>query len=75
MPCESVTIFSRTVAPAELLAAVRTKFPNAQAAGDGPAWREVTLAFGSGGAAKKLTLVHDPDAYAAARAAAESGTA
>jgi hypothetical protein len=64
MPCEPITIFSRTVAPGELLAAVRTQFPDAAVAGDGPAWREITLAFGAGADAKRLTLVHDPGEYA-----------
>lgn len=64
MASEPVNIFSRNAMPAEVLAAVRSRYPNAEVVGDGDTWETITLKFGTGKAAKKLVLRHDPDYYA-----------
>jgi hypothetical protein len=63
MASEPITVFSRHVAPAELLDAVRGQFPDAHVKGTGAAWREITLRFGNGRGGKALTLLHDPNSY------------
>lgn len=64
MASEPITIFSGTVAPAEILAAVRDQYPDAEVTGDGADWRAVTLTFGDRADTKVLTLLHDRDYYA-----------
>jgi hypothetical protein len=64
MASEPITLFSNAVRPAQVLAAIRERYPAAGVVGDGNAWREITLSFDTPGGPSWLTLVHDPSYYA-----------
>lgn len=66
MASEPITIFSRIVEPAAVLAAVRERFPHAVVIGEGATWSSITVTFGAGRDADvtTLTLLHDREYYA-----------
>src|SRR5262245_59791712 len=64
MASEPINIFSRNAAPAQVREAVLERYPAAVADGAGADWRRITVAFGKGKKARRLTLLHDPNYYA-----------
>jgi hypothetical protein len=64
MASEPINIFSRTIGPAEVRDAVLSRHPAATVDAEGADWRRITVPFGKGKKARRLTLLHDPDYYA-----------
>ena len=60
---EPINIFSRFADPAKVARGLRELADRVDFDGDDATWRHATVSFVVDGAAKKLTISHDPEYY------------